>query len=266
MPTRALRTASSGMYAQQVNIQVISNNIANINTTSFKKARAEFKDLIYQEVTANPQNSEVTGTIENPSSKIQVGTGVKPSSTQKILTQGDLAETGHQLDIAIHGEGFLQVRRADGTFGYTRDGSMKLSADGSLVTSSGNIIEPGFTITEDAVEVSITRDGRVSLKELDGSYYELGSLELVKFVNPGGLASLGDNIFGETEQSGPPIIGTPGSTGFGEVHQGYLESSNVDIVEEMIAMITAQRAYEINSKTVKTVEEMMTMANNLKRG
>ena len=266
MPTRALRTAASGMYAQQVNIQVISNNIANINTTSFKKSRAEFKDLIYQEVTANPQNSDATGLVENTNSKIQVGTGVKPSSTQKILTQGDLQQTGHQLDLAVQGQGMFQVRRPDGTYGYTRDGSFKLSAYGSLVTSNGNILEPGFTVSGDVVEVSVTREGMVSLKEVDGRVVELGTIELAKFINPGGLQSLGDNLYAETKESGPPIIGTPASTGFGEVHQGYLEASNVDIVEEMISMITAQRAYEINSKTVKTVEEMMTMANNLIRG
>lgn len=265
MATRALRTAASGMYAQQLNIEVISNNIANINTTSFKKNRAEFKDLIYQEVSTNPQSNNIPGLVESSSAKIQIGNGVKPTSSQKIHQQGDLQQTGHQLDMAIYGEGFFQVRKSDGTFGYTRDGSLKLSADGSIVTTGGHVIEPGFTLNSDVLDISISRDGIVSVTESTGDVIELGTLEIAKFVNPSGLKALGDNMYAETQSSGVPILGTPGENGFGELHQGYLETSNVDIVEEMIAMITAQRSYEINSKTVKTVEEMMTMVNNLKR-
>ena len=265
MPTRALRTAASGMYAQQVNIQVISNNIANINTTSFKKSRAEFKDLMYQEVASNPQNLDNPGVVESSTSTLQVGNGVVPSSTQKMFQQGDLLQTGHQLDLAVYGEGFLQVRRSDGTFAYTRDGALKVSADGTLVTAGGHVIEPGFTISQDSMKIMISPDGVVSVTEVGGDSIELGNIDLAKFLNPGGLKALGNNLYEETEASGAPIIGTPGSNGFGEVQQGFLETSNVDIVEEMISMITAQRAYEINSKTVKTVEEMMSMANNLKR-
>jgi len=265
MPTRALRSAASGMYAQQINIQTISNNIANINTTSFKKNRAEFKDLMYQEVSNSPQNSRLPGVIEDTNNKLQIGNGVQVSSTQKIFEQGDLAQTQNQLDLAIYGDGFYQVRKPDGTFAYTRDGSFKISADGSLVTASGNLLEPGFSLTEDTASVQISKDGLVSATTLDGSTVELGTIELAKFINPAGLHALGNNLYGETTASGAPIIGNPGTYGFGEIHQGYLESSNVDIVEEMISMITAQRAYEINSKTVKTVEDMMSMANNLKR-
>ncbi len=265
MPTRALRTAASGMYAQQLNIQVISNNIANMNTTSFKKSRAEFKDLIYQEVSANPQHNFTPGTVEGPNSKIQIGSGVKPSSTQKLFTQGTLQQTGHQLDVAINGDGFLQVRKPDGTYAYTIDGSLKISSEGSLVTTDGYLIDPGFSITEQTLDIEISKDGIVSAKEVGGDKVELGTIELAKFVNPGGLKAEGDNLYSETEASGQPILGTPGEDGFGEIHQGFLETSNVDVVEEMISMISAQRSYEINSKTVKTVEDMMSIANNLKR-
>ncbi|MBU2492242.1 MAG: flagellar basal-body rod protein FlgG [Bacteroidetes bacterium] len=264
MSTRALTTAASGMYAQQINIEVISNNIANINTTSFKKSRAEFQDLMYQEVTASPENLETPGVVENSNSTLQVGNGVILSSTQKLFEQGDLQQTGNKMDTAIYGEGFFQVRRNDGTFAYTRDGALKMSSDGSLVTSGGHVLEPGFSISNEALDISITPDGLVRILEVGGESIELGNIELAKFINPGGLKALGNNLYEETESSGAPILGNPGSNGFGEIQQGFLESSNVDIVEEMISMITAQRAYEINSKTVKTVEEMMTMANNLK--
>lgn len=265
MSTRALRTAASGMYAQQVNIEVISNNIANINTTSFKKNRAEFKDLMYQEVNTNALNSDIPGVTENPSSTIQIGNGIQLSSTQKIFTQGDLQTTNNQFDIAIQGEGFFQVRRPDGTYAFTRDGALKLSSDGSIVTSSGYVLEPGIRLNSDVLSMEVTRDGLVTAVETGGNRVELGTIELAKFVNPGGLIALGDNMYGETKESGVPILGNPGQDGFGELQQGFVEASNVDIVEEMVSMISAQRAYEINSKTVKTVEDMITMVNNLKR-
>jgi len=265
MSIRALRTAASGMYAQQLNIQVISNNIANMNTTSFKKSRAEFKDLMYQEISTNPQSETVPGSVEETNSKIQIGSGVRTSSTQKIFKQGDLQQTGHQLDLGIHGDGFFQVRKPDGTFAYTRDGALKLSSEGSLVTTDGYLIEPGFTVNEETLNLSVSKDGVVSAQEIGGENVELGTIELAKFVNPGGLLALGDNLFSETEASGVPLLGQPGQDGFGDINQGFLESSNVDVVEEMISMISAQRSYEINSKTVKTVEDMMSIANNLKR-
>lgn len=265
MPNRALRTAATGMYAQQLNIEVISNNIANINTTGFKKNKAEFKDLIYQDVLVNPLTSSNSGVFESTSDKIQVGNGVQPASTQKIFAQGDITPTNNQFDIAIHGEGFFQVRKPDGSYAYTRDGSFKVDADGRLVTSSGYTLDPDITLDANTTGIKISKDGTVEVEETDGSSYVVGNIQLVRFMNQGGLKALGDNLYGETENSGKPLIGTPGSDGFGELNQGALESSNVDIVEEMIAMITAQRAYEINSKTVKTVEDMLTMANNLKR-
>jgi flagellar basal-body rod protein FlgG len=265
MSTRALRTASSGMYAQQVNIEVISNNIANINTTSFKKNRAEFKDLMYQEVNTSSQNSYIPGVNESSDAKIQIGNGIQPSTTQKIFTQGDMQSTNNKFDVAISGEGFFQVRRPDGTYAYTRDGAFKLSADGSLVTSTGYVLEPGIQINSDVSDVEISRDGIITAVESNNDRVNLGTLELAKFVNPGGLIALGDNMYAETKESGIPILGNPGLNGFGELQQGFLEASNVDIVDEMVAMISAQRAYEINSKTVKTVEDMITLVNNLKR-
>ena len=266
MSERALRTAATGMYAQQINIEVISNNIANINTTGFKKNKAEFQDLMYQEVSINPLTSSTPGAEDTSTSKIQVGNGVKPASSQKIFKQGDVTPTNNQFDLAIQGEGFFQVRKNDGTFAYTRDGSFKVSADGKMVTTSGYTLEPGFTLNSDIASLSVGKDGTVAANLLDGSTTVLGNIELARFMNNGGLVALGDNLYSETQASGQPMLGTPGDQGFGEVNQGFLESSNVDIVEEMISMIAAQRAYEINSKTVKTVEDMMTMANNLKRG
>lgn len=264
MSSTALLAASSGMHAQQINIETISNNIANINTTAFKKNRAEFKDLIYQEVTTNPVDTATPGIVEDPTAQVQVGNGVRVSSTQKVFTQGNIQQTGHTLDVAISGEGFFQLRRADGTYAYTRDGSFKLSGDGSIVSSTGHVLEPGFTISGDVQDIAISNDGVITVTEVGGNKVELGSIEVAKFLNPGGLLALGDNLYEETEQAGVPILGTPGQDGFGELNQGFLEASNVDIVEEMVSMITAQRSYEINSKTVKTVEEMLQMANNLK--
>lgn len=265
MSTRALRTAASGMFAQQYNIEVISNNMANMNTTAFKKNKAEFADLMYQEVSTN--SISYSGDVQSQSneSRIQIGNGVQPVSTQKIFQQGSIQPTYNQFDLAINGDGFFQIKKPDGTFVYTRDGSFKVNADGQMVTSLGYILDPEIQLSEDTSEVKISRDGSIEIVEADGSTYSLGDIELTRFMNPGGLKALGDNLYAETDASGIPIYGTGGENGFGEINQGYLESSNVDIVEEMIAMISAQRAYEINSKTVKTVEEMMTMANNLKR-
>ncbi len=266
MPNRALRTAASGMFAQQLNIEVISNNIANINTTGFKKNKAEFQDLMYQKIEVNPNSSALPGAENQSAGTIQVGNGVQPSSTQKIFAQGDVTPTNNQFDLAIQGEGFFQVRKGDGSYAYTRDGSFKVNADGKLITSNGLELDPEIRLSEDTLGISISRDGTVEVQEAGGRNEVLGNIQLVKFMNPAGMEALGDNLYAETPSSGAPILGTPGANGFGELHQGYLEASNVDIVEEMIAMISAQRAYEINSKTVKTVEDMMSMANNLKRG
>lgn len=265
MSTRALRTAASGMYAQQLNIEVISNNIANINTTSFKKNKAEFQDLMYQEEAINPLTTSTPGVEETSTSKIQVGNGVKPSSTEKVFKQGDLTSTNNQLDLAIQGEGFFQVRKSDGTIAYTRDGSFKINSNGKIVTANGYALEPNVTLNSDVASISIAKDGTIETQDIKGNNSVTGNIEMARFMNTGGLIALGDNLYGESPASGQPMLGSPGSQGFGEVNQGYLEASNVDIVDEMVAMIAAQRAYEINSKTVQTVEAMMTMANNLKR-
>jgi flagellar basal-body rod protein FlgG len=265
MSTRALRSAASGMYAQQLNIETISNNIANINTTAFKQNKAEFQDLMYQEETVNPLSSSTPGIEGTSNSKIQIGNGVKPSSTEKIFNQGDLTQTGNQMDLAIQGEGFFQVRKSDGTIAYTRDGSFKVNANGNIVTASGYTLEPGITLSSDISSVTIAQDGTIEATDVKGNNSVLGNIELARFMNNGGLTALGDNLYDESSASGRPMLGAPGAQGYGSINQGYLESSNVDIVNEMVNMIAAQRAYEINSKTIQTVEAMMTIANNLQR-
>ncbi len=263
MPNRALSTAASGMYAQELNIEVISNNIANINTTAFKKNKAEFQDLMYQQVNVSPVNAQqdTTGVSTNT---LQIGNGVQPTSTEKIFTQGDITQTSNQLDLAIQGDGFFQVKKPDGTYAYTRDGSFQVDSQGRVVTSTGYLLDPPITLDDNTLTVSIAKDGTVTAQKVGGTSQVIGNIELARFMNPGGLTALGDNLYAQTESSGTPIIGSPDQNGFGSINQGYLESSNVDIVQEMISMITAQRAYEINSKTVQTVEQMMQLANNLK--
>jgi flagellar basal-body rod protein FlgG len=261
---RALRTAATGMFAQQLNVDLIAHNLANVNTTGFKKSRPEFQDLMYQTLKASEisQNSNVQQPIE-----IQVGNGTLPVATVKSFTQGDIQPTNNPLDVAIQGDGFIQIRRPDGTTSYTRDGSLKISGEGMLVTSQGYIVEPGISFSTDTTSVGISRDGVVDATVVGQTLpSKVGQLEMAKFVNPAGLKPIGNNLFVETPASGKPILGTAGSEGFGELLEGSLESSNVDVVEEMVSMIVAQRAYEINSKTIKTVEDMLTMANNLKRG
>ena len=219
------------MYAQQLNIEVISNNIANINTTGYKKNKAEFKDLMYQQVMVNPLSSATPGISDIVDTKIQVGNGVQPSTAQKIFKQGDVTQTGGQLDLAIKGEGFFQVKKADGSLAYTRDGSFKVTADGTITTAAGYIIEPGITLGEDVVNINISKEGSVEVQTAgSNSFTVLGNLQLAKFINPAGLMPLGDNLYAESVASGKPMLGNPGSTGYGEVAQGFLESSNVDIV------------------------------------
>ncbi len=260
---RALRTAATGMLAQQLNIDTIAHNLANVNTTGFKKSRPEFQDLMYQTLKA-------TGVSQNPNlqqaAELQVGNGAVPVATSKSFTQGDIQPTQNQLDIALQGEGFFQIRRPDGTLAYTRDGAFKMSGDGTLVTSQGYLVEPAVTFSSDTTEIVIGRDGAIEAKTVgDAETVRLGQFELVKFVNPAGLRAIGGDLYVETSASGAPIPGSATTEGFGEVMQGYLESSNVDVVEEMVGMITAQRAYEISAKTIKTVEDMLSVATNVKR-
>jgi flagellar basal-body rod protein FlgG len=264
---RSLRTAATGMYAQQLNVDTISNNLANVNTTGFKKSRVEFQDLMYQTLKPSSVAEQGGASPTTPSMEIQVGNGTQTIATLKNFTQGDIQPTTPgSLDVAIQGDGFFQIKRPDGTTAYTRDGSFKLSPEGQLVTSAGYIVDPEIHFSADTQAVTIGKDGTITAVETGtADPTKLGQIELARFVNPAGLRSIGSNMLVETPASGQPIVGQAGSSGFGVTMQGNLEASNVDVVEEMVSMISAQRAYEINSKTIKTVEDMLTMANNLKR-
>ena len=260
---RIMHTAASGMNAQQLNVDTIANNLANVNTPGYKKNRIEFQDLLYQSV--RPAGAATEQGAEAPIG-LQMGLGTRPVATSKVFLQGDVTETGNSLDIAINGEGFFQVMMPDGTYTFTRDGSFKLSAEGQVVTSDGYIVEPEITLPQDTLSVTVSTDGFVYAYVADNtSPEEVGQIELAKFVNPSGLKNLGHNLYRQTETSGEPIFGTPTTDGFGSLEQGYLESSNVDVVEEMVNMITAQRAYEINSKSVRTADDMMALVNQLKQ-
>jgi len=260
---KTLRTAATGLHAQQRFVELISNNIANVNTTGFKKTRPEFQDLLYE--TLKPAGNTARIGVE-PLNEIQIGSGVQLVSTTKMFNQGDLTETGNAMDLGINGEGFYIMRRPDNSIVYTRDGSFRKDRNGTLVNARGYALDPGFVIPDDALAVNVSRDGMVSAL-MQGATEEqtLGQIELARFVNPAGLRSLGDNLFAATPASGEPVFEQPGMNNTGEIHQGYLENSNVDIVTEMVNMITAQRAYELNSKSVKTADEILNTAVNLKR-
>lgn len=260
---RAMRTAASGMKAQQLNVDNIAHNLANVNTAGFKKSRIEFQDLFYQQMKVAGNQTAAGG--ESPAN-LEIGYGTAPVSTQRLFSQGELISTDSPLDIAIKGDGFFRLVLPDGTYGYTRDGSFKITSEGRLMNTDGYLLDPDVTIPEDTTQVSISSDGVVSISVSgDSTPQAVGQIELVRFINPAGLSALGQNMFGVTPASGEALPGTPGQDGLGQVAQGYIEVSNVDIVEEMISLITAQRAYEINSKAIKTSEEMMTQANNLSR-
>lgn len=260
---KAMRTAASGMVAQQLNVDTIANNLANVNSTGYKKSKVEFQDVLYQRLRGSGAES-AAGTITPVG--LDVGYGVRPSATQRSFTQGILQASGNSLDLAIDGNGFFQVQLPTGEIAYTRDGAFKLSADGQLVTSDGLYVEPGISIPDDAELIMVSDDGLVSVSVSgDPEAQEVGQLELAKFVNSSGLEAIGHNMFMETSASGSPLLGDPTLDGFGRVNQGYLEMSNVEIVDEMVNMIIAQRAYEINSKAIHTAEQMTEIANNLKR-
>lgn len=260
---RALKTAATGMQAQQLNIDNIANNLANINTTGFKRSKVEFQDLFYQ-TQKSPGRIAKQG-IEAPSS-LEVGYGTAPVATQRIFSQGEVLPTGNPLDIAINGDGFLRVVMPDGSYAYTRDGAIKLASDGRLVTTDGDPIDPEISIPEGVTQIIIATDGTISVNvagEIEPQ--ELGTMEIVRFLNSSGLKAIGRNLLVESPASGEPIAGVPGTEGNGEIYQGYLETSNVEIVEEMVNMIVAQRAYEINSKAIKTADDMLAIVNNLSR-
>jgi flagellar basal-body rod protein FlgG len=252
---RVLSIAASGMSAQQTNVEVIANNIANSNTTGFKKSRAEFSDLLYS-ITKNAAVPSVTGEALIPEGA-ELGLGVKLMSIRSQHTQGPISHTGNQLDIAINGDGWLQVRSANGETVYTRAGSLNTDANGNLVTSDGLVVEPAITIPAETQRISINRAGQVMATPGNGgAEQEIGQLSLATFANPAGLHALGGNLMQATEASGPATVGTPGTGTTGFLEQGYLEESNVDPVQEITALISAQRAFELNSKVIQAADDM----------
>jgi len=256
-------TAATGARSQQLNIDVIANNVANVNTTAYKKARAEFQDLL-------SQTFRSPGTVGDQGTTlpvgIQVGMGVRTAATQRIFTPGSIQETGNPLDVAIDGEGFFKVQLDNGDFAYTRDGNLKRDANGQVVTSDGYIIQPAITIPADASEIAIAKNGTISVKQAGATTLsEVGQLTMVKFSNPAGLLSMGHNLYQQSPASGDPVEGVAGQGDFGAtmVTQGFTESSNVQIVEEMINMISAQRAFEANSNVIKSANEVLQKVNNI---
>lgn len=260
---RALFTAATGMEAQQLNIDTIAHNLANANTTGFKRARADFQDLLYQSTTAPGTASSAS--TQTPTG-IQVGLGVKTAAVGKVFTQGDLRQTGSELDVAIEGDGFLQVVQPNGEIGYSRAGALKRDSSGQLVTSNGDPLEPSITIPTDALSVTIGSDGTVSVLQAGSSTASVvGTIELATFPNPQGLRPIGRNLYQPSDSSGAVTTGVPGESGIGTLSQGFLEISNVSIAEELVNMIMSQRAFEVNSKSIQTANEMLQTANNLIR-
>jgi len=260
---RSLFIAATGMEAQKLNIDVVANNLANVNTVGFKKSRADFQELLYQDLKTPGAAASEGNQIP---SGIQIGLGVKPVAVQKIFLQGDFIQTGNKLDLVIEGDGFFQISMPDGTISYTRSGAFKLDSDGRVVNSDGYPLEPAITIPANTVSITMSSDGKISVLEAGSTTpTELGQIELARFINPAGLRALGKNLFSLTAASGEPTTGTPGTEGIGTLVQGFIEMSNVNIVEEMVNMIVSQRAYEINSKAVQASDEMLQVANNLKR-
>jgi len=260
---RALWTAASGMNAQQLNVDVIANNLANVNTSGFKRSRVDFQDVLYQ-TDRVPGSASARGS-QLPTG-IQVGLGTRPGAVYKLFSQGTFQATGNELDMVIEGNGFFQVVQPDGSTAYTRDGGFKLDTQGRVVTSDGYTLEPEITIPQEATQIAIGQDGTVSV-QMPGQVemQEVGQIQLASFVNPSGLSSIGKNLFVATAASGDPQTGTPGLQNLGSLVQGYIEQSNVDVVQEMVQMIVAMRAYEVNSKAIQTSDEMLQVANQVRR-
>lgn len=260
----SLQIAATGMLAQELNVEVISNNIANMRTTGFKKVRAEFQDLLYQDLRRVGAASSDAGTTVPTG--IQIGFGVKTGATSRVMSQGSLTNTEKELDLAIRGEGFFEIELPSGQTAYSRDGSFELDADGRLVTLDGYEVQPGITIPSNARSISINREGTVEVMVDDETTpQEVGQLQLTRFVNKAGLEAIGDNLFLETPASGSPSDGTPGETGFGDIMQKFLESANVNAVSELSDLIAAQRAYEMNAKVISASDEMMSSTTNILR-
>jgi len=262
MSLRALLTAATGMNAQSQNVDVVAHNVANVNTTGFKAFRANFEDLLYQQL--RPAGTQAAEGTQVPTGT-QIGLGTRLVSTQRIFKEGNFLTTGNEFDIAIRGNGFFQVVQPDGSIAYTRAGAFTLDADGTIVDANGNPLEGGITIPEDAVEVSIGQDGTVQvLVAGETDPQTVGQIELAIFINPAGLLSVGDNLLEETAASGEPIVGTPGEEGIGEIVQGVLEASNVDVVTELVDLVEAQRAFEFNSQVLSTANEMLQRLTSLR--
>jgi flagellar basal-body rod protein FlgG len=260
---RSLYTSATGMVAMQTQIDVTSHNISNVNTIGYKKERAEFADLMYQVMEYAGTSTSTTTT--SPTG-IEVGLGVRPTAVAKQFSEGNFKETGNNLDLAITGNGFFQIQLPDGTTAYTRNGAFKLDAEGNIVNSDGYKLIPEITIPEDATDIAVGVDGTVSVKQAGNTeLVQVGQIELVNFVNPAGLHALGDNNFINTNASGDPIAGNPGTNGIGNIRQGFVEMSNVQLVDEMTDLITGQRAYEANSKGITTSDEMLQTVIGLKR-
>ncbi|MCM2130400.1 flagellar basal-body rod protein FlgG [Larsenimonas rhizosphaerae] len=252
---RSLWIAKTGLDAQQTKLDVVSNNLANVSTTGFKRSRAAFEDLLYQNAR---QPGAMTSVQTNLPSGLQIGTGVQQVATERLHTQGNLEETGNAKDMAINGGGFFTVQMPDGTLAYTRDGSFELDQNGQLVTSSGFPIQPAIVVPANALSISVSQDGIVSVTQPgDSQSNQIGQIQLTTFINNSGLQSMGNNLYAETTASGAPTDSIPGNNGAGLIEQNYLETSNVNVVEEMVNMIATQRAYEINSKAVSTSDQML---------
>ena len=258
---RAFSTAATGMIAQQTMVDTIANNLANVNTTGFKRSQVNFKDLLYTQMLE--PGAEVASGIKNPVG-LEIGSGVRVDSTPKIFTNGEMENTNNKMDVAIQGSGFFEVTMPNGDLRYTRDGSFMINANGLLVTSGGHTISPGITIPSDANSIEIGRDGTVTAISSTGNSI-VGTISLARFINPVGLKSEGSNLFSETEASGNAQTGAAGSAGYGTLMPGFLEKSNVQMVTELVNLIKAQRAYEINSRAIKAGDEMLRTANDIVR-
>lgn len=260
---RALRTAASGMAAQQLNVEVISNNIANMNTVGFKRQRAEFQDLLYQNIERMGAQSSSQGTVVPTG--IQIGAGVKAGSVYRITEQGTPQQTGGRFDMAVDGRGYFQILMPSGETAFTRAGNFALNGEGQLVTDDGYAVQPNISIPQDAVDVSISKSGQVQVITAGQTEPSIvGQLELATFFNEAGLEAVGDNLLMETAASGAANVGTPGEVGFGQILHGYTEASNVDAVAEISALIIAQRAYEMNSKVITTADQMLSVSAQVK--
>jgi len=261
---QAIYSAASGMLAQQMNVDTISNNLANVSTTGFKKSRVDFQDLLYH--TIKPAGTPPTAPGVQSPVPIQVGEGVRPISTPRIFFQGEVVTTDNPLDLMIEGDGFFQVLQADGSINYTRDGTWKRDSTGRVVNNEGMPLEPEITIPPEATRIVVSSTGEVGVNMPGSTSTDMmGQIELVRFLNPAGLHATGKNLYTVTEAAGDPVQGTPGTEGFGTIAQGALEQSNVKVVEELVNMIIAQRAYEINSRAVQVSDDMLQAASNLKR-